>query len=163
MGSLLGLGLAAVFSDQVRGVVLLSPPLKIRSRSKAAILEFLSYLPGPAKNFLGLRPKTKRPIGYLLTAHNAFPEHSTASLARLFQLRRKVLRKVRSIACPVLILVDPNDHHLDPKGLDLLRERLASVRCEIKNYENGQHELTLGPRSVEVIGDVRTFILEQCH
>jgi carboxylesterase len=158
MGSFLALDLACENPEIVNGLVLLSPPLRLRSRKGAALLKLLSYLPNPLLNSLGSRNKKARPAGYLMKAHNSFSKHSTGALARLIQLKRIILGRIRKISCPTLIMYDPNDHHLVLKNVERFFSGLGPKKLTVREYLGGQHELTLGPRHLEVIGEVVQFV-----
>lgn len=156
-GSLLALYLAAAHPESVQAVAALSPPLRFRSNLREALLGLLSCLPDVVLDRLGVVQKTKRKEGIFIKERTAFPVHSIAAGARLLQIRRTVLSAIAKLRCPVLLLHDPEDHHLSPEVPSLLRASIAHATFREQLFPGGQHELTIGHSYKEVSTAVADF------
>lgn len=122
-----------------------SPPLFLRRKVDFKLLQALALLPDFLVDRLGTIPKSQRPEGYLAMEHIAHPRHSIAAATRMMQIRRKVVRALPSVRCPIMLACDPFDHLVDGEaGCALLKRHLPKIVT--LELPNGQHELTLGPK-----------------
>lgn len=162
-GALLALLLAAENPDRVRGAVLLSPPLLIRPRIREWVLRMLSYAPEAILNRLPLAEKAKRSATLFKIPRVCFGVHSIGAAARVVSVRVAALcaaRRAAARCCPLLVAQDPADHHLDPRGIKDFEvlAGMCQIRASVRWYQGGEHELTLGSRSEEVLADTVKFI-----
>lgn len=157
LGGLLALHLAATFPDKVRCAAILSPTLEFHSMVRELVLRSGRILPNFLLNRLGVIKKSARADGALLEPHNAFGFHSIAAGVRLLQVRDRVLGNLKSIRCPILLMVDPWDHHLKESGALRLLDALQHVPVRYQVIPGGQHELLLGPARDKVIELVLDF------
>lgn len=157
-GALLALRLAAAYSREISGAVVMSVPLRLTSFIREYSLRLLSYLPDSILNSLGCRAKKERQDGIHAFRRNAYPVHSTAAVARLKQIQRMLMSELERIRCPMLILQDQFDHHVSADVPAMLRRRVASEAVEIEWIPHGQHELTIGQKHQEVYERIRQFL-----
>ena len=160
-GSLLALYLASKYPNDIQTVIALSLPFEFRSMKREIILPFLSFLPDSLLESTSLVEKTKRAANSFSRPRHSYSMHSTAAAARLVQIRRTVIKQLKKIECPVLILQDPHDHHLSPNGPRIFR-KACQAPVDLRWIPGGQHELTLGAFYQDVIRDVVEFV-EHCN
>jgi carboxylesterase len=158
LGALLAFDAAAHYPQAVSGIIALSPPMRLRSEKTERKLAVFSVMPNRIIDRLKTTPKTKRDPQTLAFPRDCFEEHSIGSLVRLVQIRRAVLPKLKRIPVPVLLLQDPNDHHLSPASQQLLKNRLTNAPVESHEIPDGSHELILGHRHPEVCQLVLGFL-----
>ncbi len=156
-GGLLALN-AAVQRPEVRGVVAMSVPLTLEPKSRELLLTLFSYLPNSLLDHLWINSKKQRREGYLALMHHAYRQHSVGAAARLIQIRRKVLSRLNSVRCPVLVFQDPLDHHLPAASSLVLQDYLTNCDSKVEYIPDGQHELLLGHRHQKVIDDTCKFL-----
>ncbi|MCB0323079.1 MAG: alpha/beta fold hydrolase [Bdellovibrionales bacterium] len=161
-GALLSLYIALTAPAQVRGAVLLSPPIRFRSKQRELLLATLSYLPDAILDRLGTVAKQARPDAQFRRPRDAFDRHSLGAAARLVQIRRNVMRRLSELRCPLLVLQDPQDHHLSPELPAVLRTFGRKVDIRHSWISGGLHELALGPRCQEVLEKINQFVDEVC-
>ncbi len=157
-GALLGLRLATLYPERVSLVVAMSPPIKLRSRFKEVALTLLSYLPDNLLNLLGFIGKSKRGPDTFAVAHESLPVHSIGALSRLFKIRRELRDSLQQLTCPLLILQDPFDHHVEPSSIYYLIDNAGSWEIAVDYYPGGEHELTVGHKHQAVFTRISAFI-----
>ncbi len=158
-GALLAWHCTLKFSDRISGLIMLSPTITLRSRLKHELLSLLSYLPEPLPSILGFVKKTSRPHAKFDLPRSSFPVHSVAALARLFRVRRRLLNNMTQLATPLLLLADPYDHHLSPRGsIKLFHGRCFAGRRELIWYPRGEHELSVGRFHEQISQAIVRFI-----
>jgi carboxylesterase len=129
---------------KIRALILLSPPVMLKNFSEELILNLASYLPNCILDHLGTLPKQQRSKDSFAFERQGLKRHSVAASARLMKLRRLVMNDVEKIKVPVLLLHDPDDHLLSPRGTELLKAKFSSSQLTVHPIKGGQHELTLG-------------------
>lgn len=160
LGSLLAWWLAREFPGAVDRLVLLSPPLKLRSTRDEALHSVLKLLPDSVLPFFGSKRKSPRPIGYLLEPHNAYPRHSIAAAERTLRLRDSLVGDSEPhLLGPVWVALDPHDHLVEPQASVALA-RKAFPQAHFEHLLNGQHELTLGPRREYLLELLERWLLK---
>ena len=157
-GALLGLRLATLYPKRVSLVVAMSPPIKLRSRFKELVLTLFSYLPDNLLNLLGFIRKSERGPDTFAVPHENLPVHSIGALSRLFKIRRQLKGALQQLACPLLILQDPFDHHVEPSSVDYLVDNAGSKEIAIDYFPGGEHELTVGHQHQAVFARISAFI-----
>jgi len=157
-GALLACIVAESMPSKVQKLVLLSPPLKLKSNLKEKLLAVLTRMPASFLNMLPSVAKRKRDPKCHLLPHNSFTSHSVAAVARLVGIRNIVKAKFNEISADILVLQDPADHHLDSTVPELFKKMATGRNIETRWIEGGEHELTIGPRYKEVCEIVYEFI-----
>ena len=154
-GSFLALWAAQELERKPLGVIAISPPFRLRSKSRERALAILSKLPDSALNKLGFAKKRKKSWP---KPRKAYALHSVGAAVRLTQLRKQVVARLRALKMPILILQDPFDHHVHPDGTEKIVEAFGSEEVDTIWFPHGEHELTLGPKEREVSRAVREFL-----
>lgn len=157
-GALLSLYLAAEHPSRVAGAVLLSPPLRFRSLLRECWLKLLAFLPEAALDRLGTVRKQKRSAAEFVRPRNALPVHSIAAGVRLMVIRKMVMAALKNVRCPVMVIQDPDDHHLSAKGVQKLIDTVQNEAVDTIWLPGGQHEITIGLRHEEVENAVVGFL-----
>lgn len=158
-GALLALDAALSADRAPDGVVLLSPPFRLRKTKNELLLRALSLLPDVVLDALPAVPKPLRDPSLFVMTRNAYSAHAIGAIARIFRLRRYLARRLASLHAPVLTIIAPDDHHLDPVSAMLARRYCRGSRFSMQRYlPGGEHELTIGPRYDAVNAIVHEFI-----
>lgn len=145
-GALLALHLVLAHPEKCTKAVLLSPPWTFRSRLQEYLLEALSYLPDSALTYLGYQTKKHRDGVKFRNLRHAYPQHSIAAAARVLALRRALKPRLAELRAELLLLLDPQDHHLDPATVWNFRKDLSEPKLlHARWMYGGYHELSLGP------------------
>ena len=79
----------------------------------------------------------------------------------LLQAMGRVLAEAQKIRRPLLILQGAADKLVDPRGAQVLFDRVGSVDKTIKVYEGLYHEVFNEPENDQVLGDVETWLARQ--
>ena len=160
-GAILSLHLATKYPGEVKGVVSMSAPIKFKSKFRSLALRFLSYMPDFFLDILPAIDKRKRKAGIFSGPRHAYPEHSIGAASRLVQIRKKVIASFSRLESPLLVLYDPNDHHVSENSFETIQKLYRGEDLRERSFPGGQHELTLGHSSEEVFKTVEEFLL--CH
>lgn len=144
MGSLLALLLAARFPLRVRGLTLMAPALRLRSRS-ALLLKALKvferhpfddlWVPKYASDLEDEQVRATAPV---------LAKYPAARLRDFFTLQALAELALPRVTCPTLVLVAEHDHVIDVPAACALPRRLPSARLVM--FQRGFH---LMPRDVE--------------
>ena len=159
-GGLLALYLSGKFPTKCHGAVLLAPPRLFRKQKLEVALGALSYLPDFLLNQLGIVQKHGNRQAELALPYNAYNSHSIGAAARIVQLRKAALRQAPKCECPLLIVQDPTDHHVEPRGVYNLVEDVKSTRVSIHWLAKAMHELPLGPQYEMVFSLIDRFAVD---
>ncbi len=157
-GSYLALYVATRSSAEIKGVVVLAPPIQIRSAVQDAGLNIVSYLPDFILNRLGIVEKKDRPATLFQHPRRAYAAHSIAALARSRWIFRNMEADLGRIACPVLLLQDPDEHHLPADCIRILQRKLTAADITQRWFPGAEHEMTMGPRAREVNEHIAEFL-----
>jgi carboxylesterase len=155
-GAVLALHCAAKF--KLSGLVLLAPSLQLRKPLLELFMRALSTLPDPFFNWLWISRKSPRKRENYRRPRLSYDFHAVGSVARLVKLRRAVLKHAKAIRCPVLIIQDPADHYLSPKGAEHLIEVLDDVGSDLIWIPGGEHDLSVGPKYEQVRDTIFAFL-----
>jgi esterase/lipase len=128
-GALLALTLTATKKEHISGLVLLSTPYLLRSRKREIFLRIFSYFTDFLLDRLGIVAKSVRDPALFTGERKGYSSHSVGALARAKYLQRLLSTKLSLIECPVLLMQDPEDHHVRENSLPKLKEQL--VRADI--------------------------------
>lgn len=159
-GGLLLLNLALKHSSNISAIVVMAPPLELRSKRKEYALRALSFLPDSWLDALG-EVKKKRRDAVFTHARKAYDAHSIGALARLKWIQRQVLARSEKISCPILLLQDPDDHYLPEGAVRKLQQKLTSADVTQRWIAGAEHEMTIGPRGSEVINMIADFLIDK--
>ena len=157
-GGLLALHAAEQLAALVSKIVVFAPPFVLRSRWTEIVLTALSLLPD---SFLTLNyeiPKKKRDLSQFVYPREAFGAHSLGACARMVKIRRLVVRHASSLRAPLLVLLDPHDHHVDLRTFQYIQDAFLNAPILYNTIDGGEHELVIGPKSVEVCLMVKEFV-----
>lgn len=163
-GALLALHLAEHFPHRVPRLVLLSPPLLFRRVFEEVGLRILSYataIPGLGERFLEALPvvkKSARHAANFAFERTCLPVHSVGAGARVFALRRRVLRDLYKVEATTLSIHDPFDHLISPGAVRRLSPLTARGLLQQVLIAGGEHELAIGPRHSDVASVVCAFV-----
>lgn len=149
-GALLSLHVTEMFPELISGLIVLSPPIRLRSRFEECVLSVLSHAPEGILDCLGVVKKAPRPEGTFVIPRAAYEVHALGAAARIVSIRKRVIERLTRVTCPLLVLHDPEDHHVSTNAVELLRSSVRSSEISTKFFAGGQHELTIGPFHQEV-------------
>jgi esterase/lipase len=156
-GALLALGLAHQEAT-VSALFLIAPPFALKSRRADLMLSLCSYLPEWLLAQLPMIKKQERDYSRFMFPRVSLKFHQMGALARMFAIRRAVLKHSKELTIPIFVALDPNDHHLPPTLLHSVEKLFPRSSVETHSYPGGEHELFIGPRSQEVCNDVAVRI-----
>ncbi len=157
MGSLLGLRLAARFSEQVKGLVLIAPAARFKG-PKMALLKGLRH----TRLLQWLKPWVRKTATDLsdpvaLAEAPILPAFPTARLNDLWILQEAALRDAPLVRCPTLVVVAEQDHVVDPEGGKWLATQLTRTPVvRLLSLREGYHIIPRdrdGPRMASEVGD----------
>lgn len=157
-GGVLALAAASQLGGAASGAFILSIPLRLRSTRDDIVLRLLSYLPDSLLDRLPVVPKRPRAVDAFVKPRDSLAMHSVGAMARVFYIRRLTLQQLWRLSCPLLVLQDPDDHHVPSASIDVLFRYAGHVQIGQRWYPGGQHELTLGRWYAEVEQAVGEFV-----
>ncbi len=154
---LIGLSLGGVLSGllaarkPVAGLVLICPPVVMMpflnvSRRVSFFAPFVRY---EAK-----RAELREPD----PAANMLSGMATKKLVDLDRLRRRLIRVLPDIRCPVLAIQAAYDDKVHPRTYKILRDRLTQAPFTQKLMEHSPHGCTYGPEREAVAAYVAEFV-----
>jgi len=161
-GALLALRLAIDQPTPIAGLILLAPPFLLRRRFDEARLRILAQLPESIIDSLGVRAKNRSHEARLVLPRACLTQHSVGSAVRMVKLRTAIFRQLTDLSTPTLIVQDPNEHLVDPDGVDPFIEGAEHAEVDTIWLPGGEHELTLGPKYPEVSHTVLEFLNRLC-
>ena len=157
-GGLLTLRIAARH-ESVRAIAIMAPPIKLRSAFREYGLELFSYFPDALLDCLGNVPKKNRDVQFMSDKRVAYDAHSIAAVARAKWIQRQIRKDVHRVHCPVMLLQDPEDHHVAKDALTALQQNLTNADVTLEWIEGAEHEMTVGPKASEVNRQIAQFFL----
>jgi carboxylesterase len=157
-GALFSLMLAIRFPALVSGVFLLAPPIVFRSRAVECFCRLFSVLPEVLIDRLGSLPKSKRGEGVFVRKRRAYKRHSLSAVVRMFKVRNSQLENLSKVTAPVVVLQDPEDHHVSLESIDFLKAGLSNTSLTVEWIPNGEHELTVGKQATLVSEKILAFL-----
>jgi alpha-beta hydrolase superfamily lysophospholipase len=78
--------------------------------------------------------------------------------AELVKAMQRVTAEATKITLPILIVQGSADKLVDPKGAQMLYEKVSSVDKAIKIYDGLYHEVYNEPEHDQVLGDVKAWL-----
>jgi carboxylesterase len=152
LGACLGLRLAEVRGDAVRGLVLVNPSLTADTKL---------FLLAPAMKYLvpslkGITDDIKKP-GVTELGYDRVPVRAAAALPRLWKLTRFGLGELTQ---PVLVYRSTEDHVVGPGSMQALRAGLPTGQLTVRSCEDSYHVATLDNDAPEIFAGSLEFIRE---
>jgi|YelNatPaOPRAMG01_1025707.scaffolds.fasta_scaffold07952_6 carboxylesterase len=130
MGALLALHYTAIHQENIKGVVLLSPAIKLCGLLNRSIITFLylwaTFLPLPALYYTKSNgadiadPQAKKNY----CAYNKIPLNALAEFERL---RRMTIKKLHLITVPVLMIYSTGDHTVCNDSIEIIDKNIRST------------------------------------
>lgn len=158
-GSLLSLYIAEKFSENVESCVLLAPPLLFKSKLLEFFLFVFSFLPESLVSSFGTVKKSKREQGQFVEERHDYKSHSVAAILRLVKIRRMVMAQLSKIKARLLLIQDPNDHHLDIRGLKVITDNINKSLVFREEFLLGaSHEISIGRKQKEAFKIIKEFL-----
>lgn len=154
---LIGLSLGGLLSGllaaekPVAGLVLICPPVVMMpflnvSRRISFFAPFVRYEPKR------LEPREPDPAANMLSGM------ATRKLVDLNRLRRRLIRTLPDIRCPVLAIQAAHDDKVHPRTYKILRSRLTGAPFTLTRMEHSPHGCTYGPEREAVAERVAEFV-----
>ncbi len=154
---LIGLSLGGLLSGllaaekPVAGLVLICPPVVMMpflnfSRRVSFFAPFVRYEPK--------RAEMREPD----PAANMLSGMATKKLVDLNRLRRRLIRALPELRCPVLAIQAAYDDKVHPRTYEILRDRLTRAPFTLKLMEHSPHGCTYGPEREAVAAHVAEFV-----
>ena len=154
---LIGLSLGGLLSGllaaekPVAGLVLICPPVVMMpflnvSRRISFFAPFVRYEP---KHVVIREPDP---------AENMLSGMATKKLVDLDRLRRRLIRALPELRCPVLAIQAAYDDKVHPRTYEVLRGRLTQAPFTLKFMERSPHGCTYGPEREAVAAHVAEFV-----
>jgi len=156
MGALLAARAAVVYRNQLEGVVIISPFLKIKPK----ILSKVAFLFPIAKYFkpyfsksdeTGLFFKDNKLISYMKYPMSAV--HEAVKLSKYTQ--RRILRSVK---IPTLVIQGEKDDRVDPENYKIVMDKIKTVEKEVVLLPNSEHIVTVGPDKKLLMKSIEVFL-----
>ncbi len=149
-GGLLALHIAKLYPEQIEKIILLAPPIRFRKAKDEFFLNLFSYFPDIILDRLPCIPKKTRLADTFVFPREALTHHSLGAAARVIFIRRKILKEIRKVLSPMLIIQDPNDHIVSKNSPQMISEVLSPEQLQIKWIPEGEHELLCCKKHEEV-------------
>ena len=160
-GSLLALCIAGSLKRTIpKGLVLLAPPFKMRGPDW--LIRLLSLAPDSWLDKLPLVKKHPRPDNTFVRPRLSFTQYPLGAVTRMVRVRKIAKSLGRKLSFPMLILIDPEDHIVDPKAIDKFMHTNTGSAIDLIQVAGGEHELTLCRRYADVATTVSHFMDELC-
>lgn len=128
MGALLAINLAAKFPDDIKGLILISPGLKLISSFQNSFNNFMSYVPFFITRQLGVIKKK-----WVSKKHeNKETAYPITLLKHLGSLQKKCLSDLEKLKTNIVIIQNKNDYHLDPEISSIIQK--SSPQSKFKTH-----------------------------
>jgi carboxylesterase len=157
MGALLGLRLAALRPEVVKGLVLIAPAARFKG-PKMAILKRLRNT-GLLERIVPWVRKSATDLSDPVALAEApiLPAFPIARLKDLWATQEAALRTATQVRCPTLVVVAEQDHVVDPAGGKWLASLLTGApEVRLLSLQEGYHIIPRdkgGPRLAAAAGD----------
>ena len=135
LGACLGLRLAEVHGEQVRGLVLVNPSLAPDSK----LFMLAPVMKRLVRSLKGITDDIKKP-GVTELGYDRVPVRAAATLPQLWKITRDGLGDLTQ---PVLVYRSTEDHVVGPPSMRALRAGLRSGQLTVRSCEDSYHVATL--------------------
>ncbi|MCL5278018.1 MAG: alpha/beta fold hydrolase [Deltaproteobacteria bacterium] len=161
MGALLAIYSAVKHPDRIKGVVLLSPAIKLYGRlnrlsvsliyiwSTVMGLPTLYYTKGNGPDIADADVKK----GY--TAYNKIPLNALAEYERL---RRLVVGMLGGLKSPLLIVYSGNDHTISQDAVEIIDSKVISTVKRIRSVNDSFHVISIDRDRENVAEEIDRFL-----
>jgi carboxylesterase len=159
MGALLAARAAVVYRNQLKGVVIISPFLKIKPRILSKVA-FLFPIAKFFKPYFSKSPETEqffkdnKLISYMKYPMSAV--HEAVKLARYTE--RKILPKIK---IPALVIQGEKDDRVDPENYKIVMDKIQTKDKEAVLLPNSEHIVTVGPDKKLLMKSIEAFLEKQ--
>ncbi len=152
MGGLLTLALAAR-EEGIDGIIPISPAILFGG--------FLSRLVPIVKHFMPYRKVdlNKMPEMYDVMRFK-YDRDPLVSIEELLALAKEVREELNEIDCPALILQSGEDKTVDPRGAELVFNRVSSEHKQLRLVAGAEHVLTCHPTRQQAYPMILDFVRE---
>ncbi len=161
MGALLALYSALKHPDRIKGVVLLSPAIKLSGRLNrffmSLIFFYSKFMELPALYYTKVSgpdiadPDAKKSY----TAYNKIPFHA---LAEYEKLRRLVVNQLKSVELPLLIVYSKNDHTISQDAVEIIDSKVMSTIKKITVLNDSFHVISIDRDKEKVVEETDKFL-----
>ena len=129
MGGLLALYLAS-HQPEIKGLLLYSPALRIRYAQYAYLISLFV-------------PAVKKKPGHQDLPWQGYYVNPTSAAAQLYHLQREVMKRLKQVTQPALIVQGRLDQTIDPASSQLVYDLIQSQRKELRWYDHASHVILL--------------------
>lgn len=150
MGGTLSLHLAITRPDDLAGIVLINPTVKLRDPRRKALPALKWVVPG----LPGIGNDIAKPGG----DEKPYPKMPLKALSSLVDLQRRVRARLGEVGLPMLVLTSRQDHVVDVADSRLVMDRVTSDEREQVWLERSYHVATLDHDAAEIEQRVAAFI-----
>lgn len=145
MGGALALHLAATRGDDLTGLVLVNPWVHRLRDPRSRVLPLVAWA---VPSVAGVGNDISRPGG----DEKPYERIPVRALVSVTRMQRRVRDELDRVTVPLLVFTSRQDHVVDPRDSDLVRNHVASAHVEQVWLERSYHVATLdydGPRILE--------------
>jgi len=159
LGTLLGLKLALDEGWGVRALALLGTPIVLKRHLSLAHL-LVRYTPlrylihSMHKDY---EQSVHDPEGRLIYKASSIPRIPANSVMQLFDLEKHLLKNLRQISNPILMIHAKRDHLAPLRNLDVIKKGVSSEVVETMIFEKSGHVIHLDREREEVANQVVKF------
>lgn len=161
MGALLALYCASSHPEKIKGIILLSPAIRLFGRFNRMFMFFLytlfMFLPIPTLYY----KKTNGPDisdQYVKKKYNAYNKIPLKALIEFERLRRATLKRLEMISVPILIIYSKKDHTIDKNAVEIIDKRIHSSIKETRALINSFHVISIDVEKEIVADNILRFL-----
>lgn len=161
MGALLALYSALEHPDRIKGVVLLSPAIKLSGRLNRFFMSLIyfysKFMELPALYYTKVSgpdiadPDAKKSY----TAYDKIPFHA---LAEYEKLRRLVVNRLKRVEVPLLIVYSKNDHTISHDAVEIIDSKVMSTIKKITVLNDSFHVISIDRDREKVVEETDKFL-----
>ncbi|MHA1124229.1 MAG: alpha/beta hydrolase [Candidatus Heimdallarchaeota archaeon] len=156
MGALLAARAAVVYRNQLKGVVIISPFLKIKPK----IISKIAFLFPLAKYFKPYFSKSAETEQFFkdnkLISYVKYPMSAVHEAVKLSKYtERKILRSVK---IPTLVIQGEKDDRVDPENYKIVMDKIKTEEKEVVLLPNSEHIVTVGPDKKLLMKSIKVFL-----
>ncbi|MGC8580232.1 MAG: alpha/beta hydrolase [bacterium] len=160
MGALLALYCTVMHQDRIKGIILLSPAIRLYGRLNRLFMSMLyifsRFLPIPHIYY----KKTKGPdIADQLVKrdYNAYNKIPLKALIEFERLRRATIKRLGMINVPVLMIYSKHDHTIDNNAVEIIDKKISSTIKEKRMLPNSFHVISIDVEKRIVVDNILKF------
>lgn len=165
MGGLIGTLFLLDHQDELKGAIISGPPVKIPDNISGFtifLVKFFSLLI-PRLGLIGLEvegiSRDPKVLEAYLNDPLVYKGKTPARLAAEFlRNSKRVEMEAEKISLPMIILQGSEDKIVDPKGAQMLYDKISSTDKTLKIYTGFYHEVYNEPEKEQVLDDVQAWL-----